>query len=46
MFSPENVTTKRPGTGVSPMRWDDVMGRLADRTFAEDEILEFFEDEK
>ena len=45
VFSPDNVTTKRPGTGVSPMRWDEVMGRLADRNFAEDELLEFFEDE-
>ena len=39
-FSAENLTTKRPGTGVSPMRWDEVMGRPAPRAFATDELIE------
>lgn len=39
-FHPDNVTTKRPGTGLSPMRWDEVMGRLAPRDFEPDEIIE------
>jgi N,N'-diacetyllegionaminate synthase len=34
-----NVTTKRPGTGISPMRWDEVMGRTACRDFAVDELI-------
>jgi N,N'-diacetyllegionaminate synthase len=39
-FDSQNVTVKRPGTGVSPMRWDEVMGRRARRDFAADELLE------
>lgn len=38
-FTPENVTTKRPGTGISPMRWDEVIGRVAVRDFAADEMI-------
>ena len=36
----ENLTTKRPGDGVSPMRWYEVLGRTANRDFAEDEKIE------
>jgi N,N'-diacetyllegionaminate synthase len=39
-FGEDNVTTKRPGTGVSPMRWDEVMGRRAARDFQVDELIE------
>ncbi len=39
-FSAENITAKRPGTGLSPMRWDEVMGRLASRDFSKDELIE------
>jgi N-acetylneuraminate synthase len=39
-FSVENLTTKRPGNGISPMRWDDVIGRSAARDFATDELIE------
>lgn len=35
----ENVTTKRPGTGISPMRWDEVIGLVAARDFAADELI-------
>lgn len=38
-FTAENVTAKRPGTGISPMRWDEVMGRVAARDFREDELI-------
>ena len=38
-FTPENVTAKRPGTGISPMRWDEVIGRVAGRDFAADELI-------
>ncbi len=41
VFSSENITTKRPGTGISPMRWDEVIGRTANRDFAIDELIEF-----
>ena len=40
-FSAENITTKRPGTGISPMRWDEVIGRKASRDFAADELIDF-----
>lgn len=39
-FSAANLTVKRPGTGVSPMRWDDVIGRKALRDFSHDELIE------
>jgi N,N'-diacetyllegionaminate synthase len=39
-FSAANLTTKRPGTGLSPMRWDEVIGRRARRDFAQDEFIE------
>jgi N,N'-diacetyllegionaminate synthase len=40
-FSSTNLTTKRPGTGISPMRWDDLIGRVAPRSFAADELIEW-----
>jgi sialic acid synthase SpsE len=40
IFSSDSITTKRPGTGVSPMRWDEVIGRRAKREFAVDELIE------
>lgn len=39
-FSAKNITTKRPGTGISPMRWDEVTGRKASRDFAADELID------
>ena len=39
-FSDGNLTTRRPGTGMSPMRWDDVVGASAPRDFAADEEVE------
>jgi N-acetylneuraminate synthase len=39
-FTPGNLTSKRPGTGISPMRWDDVIGRKAQRNFAPDEPID------
>jgi N,N'-diacetyllegionaminate synthase len=39
-FNEENLVAKRPGTGISPMRWDDVIGRIATRDFRKDEIIE------
>jgi N-acetylneuraminate synthase len=39
-FTAANLATKRPGTGISPMRWDEVVGRRAPRDFAADELIE------
>ncbi len=40
IFSAQNLAIKRPGNGISPMRWDDVIGRTARRDFATDELIE------
>jgi len=38
-FSAANLTIKRPGTGISPMKWEQVLGRQAARDIGGDEIL-------
>lgn len=40
VFSAENLTTKRPGGGLSPMRWDEVTGQAAPRAFEADEEVD------
>ncbi len=40
IFTEENITTKRPGTGISPMRWEEVLGRKAPKDFAPDDLIE------
>ena len=40
VFSEENLTTKRPGNGISPMKWTEVLGAKAIRDFKEDELIE------
>jgi N,N'-diacetyllegionaminate synthase len=40
IFTIENLTTKRPGSGISPMRWDAVLGKAASRNFEEDDLIE------
>lgn len=40
LFSAENIAAKRPGTGISPMRWDEVIGRRAARDYSADELIE------
>lgn len=40
VFSEENLTVKRPGNGISPMKWHDVLGQMAIRDFNEDEMIE------
>lgn len=39
-FTEENLTVKRPGNGISPMKWFEVIGRVALRDFEEDELIE------
>jgi len=39
-FTDTNLAVKRPGTGISPMRWDEVIGRTAMRDFEIDELIE------
>ncbi len=40
IFSEDNLTTKRPGNGVSPMKWFEILGKKAKRNFEEDELIE------
>lgn len=40
IFTEENLTVKRPGDGISPMRWFDIIGKVALRDFEEDELIE------
>lgn len=40
VLTEENLAVKRPGTGISPMRWFEVLGTRAVRDFAEDELIE------
>ena len=40
VFTENNLTAKRPGTGLSPMRWDEIIGRTAPRDFISDELIE------
>lgn len=46
LLTEENLTVKRPGTGISPMRWEDVVGTKAIRNFVEDEIIEVEDKDK
>lgn len=39
-FTVENITVKRPGTGINPMEWDSVINRKAKRDFEADELIE------
>lgn len=38
-FTADNVTTKRPGVGISPMRWDEVIGEISSQDFNEDDLI-------
>ena len=40
LLTENNLTIKRPGSGVSPMKWDEVLGSPAKRDFKEDELIE------
>jgi len=40
LFSASNITGKRPGAGISPMRWDEIIGRKANRNYKKDELID------
>jgi N,N'-diacetyllegionaminate synthase len=40
VFGEANLTSKRPGNGISPMRWDEVVGKRAKKSFLKDELIE------
>lgn len=39
IFTEQNLTCKRPATGISPMKWDEIIGQIAQRDFSADEII-------
>ncbi len=39
IFTEDNITVKRPGSGISPMLWDSVLGRPAPHNFAYDDLI-------
>ena len=38
-FTKKNISIKRPGGGISPMKWDSIIGRIADKDYQLDEQL-------
>lgn len=40
IFTENNLTVKRPGNGISPMEWENVIGKVAKRNFKEEELIE------
>lgn len=40
LFTEENLTVKRPGTGINPMRWNEVVGTVATRDYSEEDTIE------
>ena len=39
VFTEENITTKRPGNGISPMNWYDILGKVSEYDFEEDMLI-------
>lgn len=39
VLTEQNVTAKRPGNGISPMRWDDIIGSVAQKDYQADDLL-------
>jgi N,N'-diacetyllegionaminate synthase len=40
IFTEENLTIKRPGTGISPMKWDEMIGKVATKHYSTDDLIE------
>lgn len=39
-YTEKNLTTKRPGNGINPMRWDEIIGMTSDRDYKTDEMIQ------
>lgn len=39
VLSSDNIAIKRPGNGISPMRWDEIIGTIASKNYDEDELI-------
>ncbi len=40
IFTADNLICKRPGSGVSPWKWDEVLGRKSNKNYLEDDLIE------
>ncbi len=40
IFNEDNIIVKRPGTGISPFKWDYIIGKIAKKDFKEDDLIE------
>jgi N,N'-diacetyllegionaminate synthase len=40
LFNEKNITLKRPGYGISPMHWDEVIGKIAKKNYLKDAFIE------
>ncbi len=40
IFTEDNLTVKRPGTGISPMKWDDIVGGTAGKNYKKDDLID------
>ena len=38
-FSENNLIVKRPGNGLSPIKWDEILGSKATKDYNEDELI-------
>ena len=39
VFTEKNLTAKRPGNGVSPMVWDNIIGKISDKSYSKDDLI-------
>ena len=39
-FTKDNITIKRPGTGISPMKWDEIIGKASEKDYKFDDLIE------
>jgi N,N'-diacetyllegionaminate synthase len=39
LFSADNITAKRPGVGISPMLWDEILGQTAQKDYKKDDLI-------
>lgn len=39
LFTEKNLTVKRPGNGISPMKWDEIIGKVSDKAYEVDEVI-------
>jgi N,N'-diacetyllegionaminate synthase len=40
LLNENNITIKRPGNGISPMRWDEIVGSIANKNYKIDDLIE------